>query len=353
MIYPASGRFAFFLVFLFSASGSAQSSINSAIALTDQKLNEQAFYPNSVDFETYRYPTSVSLKLDGERLGQCLALAVIGDPGVYMSRRELSNPYDFKDLESYLTADWNPSIEDYMRAGLKIPPGYKASTLTPYRASSLYKTGYEEELKKWMLKQKDNSIDPVALFKASMQINNQNVWNAVLAIHDLLRNNARYYHKSRYNYPTQRPEVEKLFNKLVDIRGDLRERGNGFGGDHFGSWYRIWAMMLVSLAVEPEHLKNQRCVSAGRFQIFHDISDEVQRAGYKHGILFKIKDIETRSKGNRTDETDRAGKNELDSASVYAGNAIVTSLWPKTFDRHEALLASKEGCDQRDYLSAR
>ena len=47
--------------------------------------------------------------------------------------------------------------------------------------------------------------------------------------------------------------MSAFFNKFIDIRGDLEERGDSFHGDHRGSWYRIWGAMLDYLSmVAPE-----------------------------------------------------------------------------------------------------
>lgn len=36
----------------------------------------------------------------------------------------------------------------------------------------------------------------------------------------------------------------QVFNKFVDIRGDLVGRDPlHFAGDHYGSWYRLWTLM--------------------------------------------------------------------------------------------------------------
>lgn len=117
-----------------------------------------------------------------------------------------------------------------------------------------YFTGFEPHLKAWVLAQMDYSIDPIQIYSHSLALNSGNVWGAILTIHQLVRNMARYNEPRRYFYKeTNREESAAFFNKLIDIRGDLEERGEPFLGDHRGTWYRIWGMMLYRLAWEGDH----------------------------------------------------------------------------------------------------
>jgi len=75
------------------------------------------------------------------------------------------------------------------------------------------------------------------------------LFEAILTIHQLLRNEARFYRSWIHDYPSTKPKMVAFFNKMIDIRGDLEERGSGFHGDHRGSWYRIWGTMLDYLSM--------------------------------------------------------------------------------------------------------
>ena len=137
-----------------------------------------------------------------------------------------------------------------VRNGL-LHPGER-SPLLDYLAATAnrtgdYLTGREGALREWILSRPDNSVDPLALYQASLALHGGNIWNAVLAAHQLLRNHARWWATERYHFRSSREEQEALFNKLVDIRGELSERGDGFHGDHAGSWYRVWGAMLFRL----------------------------------------------------------------------------------------------------------
>jgi hypothetical protein len=46
-------------------------------------------------------------------------------------------------------------------------------------------------------------------------------------------------------------KLAEVFHRMIDIRGDLYERGTPFLGDHPGTWYRIWGTMLYDLDRSP------------------------------------------------------------------------------------------------------
>ncbi len=162
----------------------------------------------------YLHPESKEIHLDGERLGRCFFAearrhAVISIPNIYEK---------YPELESYLQGD----------------KGYS------------YSTGLEQELRRIILLQPAGSVDPYKIFVWSLQLHEGRLFQALLAIHQLLRNEARFY-RDWVNYPSSYELMRHFFNQFVDIRGDLEERGQGFHGDHRGSWYRIWGTMMDSL----------------------------------------------------------------------------------------------------------
>ena len=169
----------------------------------------------------FDYPSDTKIKIDGRALGKAMARAT-ADSGHPISLNK--GRYEAKSFFEYLYA-------------------------LPQRPRD-YETGKEEELKKWILSRPDNSIDPLSLYKQSLDVNGGNVWGALLTIHQLLRNHARYFDRHAYFTDLNEPDVKPLFNKLVDIRGDLADRDASLKGDHRGTWYRIWGIMLYRVAQE-------------------------------------------------------------------------------------------------------
>ena len=167
----------------------------------------------------YGFPKDQMIHLDGTRLGRCFYVE-------FRKYRDVVFPDVLKDY---------PDLEGYLRGDL----GYQ------------YSTGKEAALRRIILQQPPGSVDPFHVFAWSMDLHGGRLFEAVLAIHELLRNEARFY-RDWISYPST-PELMRLFfNQFVDIRGDLEERGTGFHGDHRGSWYRIWGTMLDYLvAVMP------------------------------------------------------------------------------------------------------
>lgn len=156
-------------------------------------------------------------------MGRCLALEAIN--------YNTSMPVEFDTSVGACNGEFNSSdFINYLQAASD-------------RACD-YKTGNESRLQTWVLKQKDNSIDPVMIFKESLRLNNGDPWAATLTIHQLLRNEARWNEVDSYQYKSSPSQEQEFFNKLIDIRGDLAELGGKNHGDHEGSWYRIWGIML-------------------------------------------------------------------------------------------------------------
>ena len=106
-----------------------------------------------------------------------------------------------------------------------------------------YSSGYEDNLREKILNSADQSIDPLMLFEWSLELNHGRLFEAILTVHETLRREARYYNKF-VQYPSNKEAMHQFFNKFIDVRGDLEERGDAFKGDHRGSWYRIWGSML-------------------------------------------------------------------------------------------------------------
>ena len=185
----------------------------------------------------YSYPSRQKITINGDLLGQCFSLATASYPGkTGLDKNKMNRSFNEGEFMDYLTIE--PRSFDY-------------------------KSGKEQELKRWILSNPDNSIDPFVLYQKSLELNNGNVWNTVLTIHQLLRSHARYYDHVRYiNEGITEADSHNLFNKFIDIRGDLAERKDAFHGDHDGTWYRIWGVMLYRMLSEGniDDLLGAKCI---------------------------------------------------------------------------------------------
>ena len=165
----------------------------------------------------YRTPIHRTLTLQGDRLGRCFFLVV--QKQARLTLTDIGQRY--------------PDLQKYLRGSSKVD----------------YFTGREPALKKRIMASPDASVTPLQLFEWSLEINRGRLFESILTIHQLLRNEARYYRSWIHDYPSTKPKMIAFFNKLIDIRGDLEERGPSFHGDHRGSWYRIWGTMLDFLSM--------------------------------------------------------------------------------------------------------
>ncbi len=127
-----------------------------------------------------------------------------------------------------------------------------------------YSTGREEELHTWVLEQPNNSITPKSVFKKALQLHDGRIGAALLCTHELLRSEARFKsHYIRASFSKNDEEQAKFFNRFRDIRGDLVETGLG-GGDHSGSWYRMFGVVLNSYGAAVGRDENGQLESESR-----------------------------------------------------------------------------------------
>lgn len=176
-------------------------------------------------YHRYAYPRQQTLRLEPEAFASCLHSALL-------RRQEGGNP-----------ARWQRHRDEFPEL-----LGYLAGSV-----ETSYASGREDQLEDWLLAQDNASVTPVDLFSATLPLVEDDVFLAVLTAHELLRRAARFC--SDYvqvtGYVTSYDAQTRLANQLIDIRGDLVERGPAFTGDHLGSWYRIWAMMLLDMTLAP------------------------------------------------------------------------------------------------------
>lgn len=199
----------------------------------------------------YDYAESVTKRIDGTNLGACFAK--VSD--------EFEQKLTFKPSQSQCVS--LVTGED-----IRHKPGQKLPTFLQYligqheRACD-FVSGQEDNLSRWVEAQADHSIGLVEIYDYSLKLNQGDIFNAVLTIYQLLRNNARWWDVNRYNYDSDPIRQRQFFNKFVDIRGDLKERGPSFHADHAGSWYRIWGAILFQLNRFDETTFQQKYASRG------------------------------------------------------------------------------------------
>lgn len=188
----------------------------------------------------YQHPASKKIYIDFHALAQCMLLA---------------------QKKSKISASFDSGGELCVR-GFTPVSGVQRPTLLEYLSASAREcdlaSGKEMKLFNWLRGQPDNSVDPVSLYAEAYELNNGNIYKAMLTIHQLLRPLARFYDPARYGlwryeFPGDPiPHFNDgditaiMQNKLIDIRGDLKERGTGFKGDHFGTWYRLWGTAMYA-----------------------------------------------------------------------------------------------------------
>ena len=222
----------------------------------------------------YKYPKHQTLDLDGELFGLCMALLTMRQTGgsYYLSKEKMKvvplinqPPLGLKDTTLYaLHLGFVPYLQGEQDRVFDL------------------ETGQEENLKKWVLNQKDNSISPAAIYLKGLELSGGNVWNALLVVHQLLRNSARFNQFPRYQYKSTTEESNQFFNKFVDLRGDLSERGRGFLGDHPGGWYRIWAGALLRMFLTEDDYFNTS---------YTGTLDRCPRTPAAHGLNGKLESL--------------------------------------------------------------
>lgn len=183
--------------------------------------------------QNYDYAYDGKIYLNPATMANCMLLVADQYP-----EARVQPPFESYQNAFHTGPGWDCTVEKDTADGW-----YRYFTASQHRLCD-FATGKEEDLKKWVMEQPDNSIDPVIIFEKSMSLNKGNIQNALLTIHQSLRNNARFSNKTYYNYKSTKAEAKQFWNKFVDIRGDLEELKKGGEGDHTGSWYRLWGMAL-------------------------------------------------------------------------------------------------------------
>lgn len=187
----------------------------------------------------YPYPKPRRVMIHSDRMARCFAgaIAQVGDPRTLGPSSLYLNNFRTKDsFHTHYCVFSSAKFLDYL-------------SIQPFRPCD-YETGRESRLRDWILKQAENSVTPLSIFRKSLTLNDGHVFDALLTIHQLLRNEARWSSKRYYYYDSDEKKAGAFWAKFVDIRGDLKEKGEE--GDHRGSWYRIWGSMIYRLSLTEE-----------------------------------------------------------------------------------------------------
>lgn len=245
---------------------------------------------------TYRFPRQERLKIDSRKLGICFAVkAQKAKTGFSFDRRFRNPEQSFDDFVEYLGASASRKYD--------------------------FSTGKEDLLREWILSRPKNSIDPYILFGASLSFNKGDLFQATLTIHQLLRNEARFIDARRYHYNSTFARHQEFFDRLIDIRGDLVERGPGFNGDHGGSWYRMWGTMLYEMMWMPEVLTSQgEALSLKQKSV----------AGLGNVVGQTLSGYVEISKFISPKEIDVLGKIQMGQVGARAANVLMKTLWGQT-----------------------
>ncbi|MBM3381771.1 MAG: hypothetical protein FJY29_04960 [Betaproteobacteria bacterium] len=296
------------MIFIVKSLGAILSCLFLSLSCQPKKPPESEFMGLPKEYYRYKYATTPTRYLDGLVLGQCLGQELKRRNFTWGVDRKKYSPWNF---DSYLTGS------EY----------------------TYYTTPSEMYLKKWVLAQPDNSITPVSLFKQGLVLNGNNVFDTLVNIHTVLRNNARwqapYVRKQKApSTPADVAQVNLFFNKFVDIRGDLTERGGNFRGDHPGSWYRIWGMMLKFMMSSP--IGEQNLTWQNPWFNFNRDYLRVLVAGFAENIKFILPGF--------ADDPDKARKGDLNARAANAAYWLtMTAL------NHPSTKAARP-CNPSDYL---
>ncbi len=277
----------------------------------------------------YPYPANRSITLRPDIMAKCMMGNLVVDTRTIYPQDSYPNNYRNKggnypkECQYTHNAFW-----DYL-------------TTSDINRTCDFETGNENELKKWILSQRDNSIDPVSIFRKSMEINNGHIFNSLLTVHQLLRNEARWRSTKYYHYSSSAQEEDIFFRKFIDIRGELKERGEGFEGNHQGSWYRMWGIALYRISLVDKKSDINRCTKLKPNPINSFKSSMVallaELAKYIHDIT-----------GSRGSDSDRQGKARINNMGSKMGTEIIRLSSGLRLNSKD-----KDNCLNKKYIMAR
>lgn len=180
--------------------------------------------PNYAKYHDYKYPSHQTLRIDSRALAESFI-------------SEFAERFPDMKIQSKIQATEAPEFTAYL-AGPNNSAHLQKIYFYRYHSASLAE---------WIFSQEDNSIYPHQLFAKAIELADGDVIKALIMIHETLRNYAR----SLSNYVMFEVDFSdrtELYDKFVDIRGDLVERDpEKYKGDHYGSWYRLWGIILYQV----------------------------------------------------------------------------------------------------------
>jgi len=162
--------------------------------LVEKSINKGFKNPRESRWKWYRYPRKEKITINPEKMGNCMWAVIKNYSG------NLSFDKDKLKCRSFPLRKIYSDLDDYYNSQRVFQESYKNADFFSYLAAyagSLerrcdYETGRENNLRYWILAQEDNSITPIKIFEKSLILNEGNVWDALLTIHQLIRNEVRW-----------------------------------------------------------------------------------------------------------------------------------------------------------------
>lgn len=217
------------------------------------------------------------------------------------------------------------------------------------RTRTEYCSGHEMDLEKWILSQKDNSVNPVNLMLKATELNDGNIFLAALTVHQLLRNYARGDLKYRYYLYVPAQRRDAFFNKLIDLRGDLKERDpKQYTGDHRGTWYRIFGVMLARMNHTAEEPDFSVC-RTGSLTGIGKIAEDLMDLSMKTALYLEINEKAGKGPQGRLKKEEDQGKGAVDQEALSTTNEMLYLL------RYSKQSSEDAGCKAKlpNYLRAK
>ncbi len=264
--------------------------------------------PNNPKHVAYHHARTGRVNINAKKLGLRMAMVT----------KALGQPITL-DRSRMQCLQWNTTVAEPRHPTFISYLGADSDRLCDYTS------GHEAALELWIWAQPENSIVPLNIYEQAVRLNQGNIWNAILTIHNVLRNNARWWDAERYHYESTPERQASFFDRFVDIRGDLEARGPQFVGDHFGSWYRLWGVMLYRLSLIRD-ADFQQGLHAGRHpRLAPRFSRwlKFKATGWKASAVFTAEEYRKKVIGNDDD----LGKLRVDLAGGRASSWLVSGLW--------------------------
>ena len=269
--------------------------------------------PNNPHHIAYHYARSELVTIDGKKLG--LRMARVTQDAAYSFDKTKMHCLHRELVEGH----WTGTNEEPKRPTFISYLGADSDRLCDFTS------GQEERLETWIWAQADNSIEPLAIYKQSLALNAGNIWNAILTVHNTMRDNARWWDAERYHYESTDERQARYYDKFIDIRGELEQRGPKFVGDHFGSWYRLWGVMLYRLNAigDDDFLRGVRAQKS--HASFEKFARWLKGKFYdwKSAAVFTAEEYRKKIIHNDDD----IGKLKIDLAGGRASSWLVSGLW--------------------------